>query len=359
MFASSLPILTASDAPSLNSQLCTYMKHPEELKTKFIELRARGVSYGRISEELGVSKPTLMQWGRAMAEEIADLQAAEREIVREKLLGNFEQWLGRQVHHFNRLDAEFGRRELKYSPTESVFRMMMTSRKVLERYFFEGDRPARRGVRTSSSAATDVSPASADSKRDEMVQPPAPEPSRNHNRNLNPPEARAVTNFPSPSGRGIEGEGQTSALGFLRAAAPDSEGRVPSSPQGETVQPVQSDAASSNAEPHNSNGDSPPGFQIAKPKSEIENPSTPTGDGARTEMPSPDIARPEGPSAEAQNPAKTLPFTSPQRQGSPLSHDEPFIESTVVSPIECLRSVLEKCLEAEASCRSALDCVSV
>src|SRR5688572_20463202 len=130
------------------------MKHPEELKTKFLELRAEGVSYGRIAEAIGVSKPTLIQWGKAMAEEIADLQSAERELVREKLLGNFEQWLGRQVHHFNRLDAEFGRREFKYSPTESVFRMMMASRKVLDRYFFDDPRPARRAPRTSEPASS-------------------------------------------------------------------------------------------------------------------------------------------------------------------------------------------------------------
>ena len=130
------------------------MQHPPELKTKFLELRARGLSYGQIAETIGVSKPTLIQWGKSMAEEIADLQAAERELVREKLLGNFEQWLGRQVHHFNRLDEEFGRREFKYSPTESVFRMMMASRKVLDRYFFDDDKPSRRGARTSSSATT-------------------------------------------------------------------------------------------------------------------------------------------------------------------------------------------------------------
>ena len=80
------------------------MQHPPELKTKFLELRARGIPYSRIAEELSVSKPTLIQWGKSRAEDIADLQAAERELVREKLLGNFEQWLGRQVHHFNRLD---------------------------------------------------------------------------------------------------------------------------------------------------------------------------------------------------------------------------------------------------------------
>ena len=129
------------------------MQHPPELKTKFLELRARGIPYSRIAEAIGVSKPTLIQWGKSMAEEIADLQAAEREFVHEKLLGNFEQWLGRQVHHFNRLDEEFGRREFKYSPTESVFRMMMASRKLLDRYFFDDDKPSGRGARTSSSVA--------------------------------------------------------------------------------------------------------------------------------------------------------------------------------------------------------------
>src|SRR5688500_16646390 len=100
------------------------MKHPEELKTKFLELRARGVSYSHIAEAIGVSKPTLIQWGKDMAEEMAGRQAAERELPRKNPLGNFEQWPARQVHHFNRLDEEFGRREFKYSPTESVFRMM-------------------------------------------------------------------------------------------------------------------------------------------------------------------------------------------------------------------------------------------
>jgi hypothetical protein len=130
------------------------MQHSPELKTKFLELRARGIPYSRIAEELSVSKPTLIQWGKSMAEEIADLQAAERELVREKLLGNFEQWLGRQVHHFNRLDEEFGRREFKYSPTESVFRMMMASRKLLDRYFFDDDKPSRRAPRTSEPASS-------------------------------------------------------------------------------------------------------------------------------------------------------------------------------------------------------------
>jgi hypothetical protein len=175
------------------------MKHSPELKTKFLELRAQGVSYGRIAEELGVSKPTLIQWGKAMAEEIADLQAAERELVRERLLGNFEQWLGREVHHFNRLDEEFGRREFKYSPTESVFRMMMASRKLLDRYFFEEDRPRSR--RSNGRAAAPRSTASQEANNN-----PKPESKSN--------DAQAArkgsTAVPSPGGEGQDEGGSVS-----------------------------------------------------------------------------------------------------------------------------------------------------
>ncbi|MCI0745797.1 MAG: hypothetical protein L0Y58_10370 [Verrucomicrobia subdivision 3 bacterium] len=116
--------------------------HTDETKTKFIELRSRRVPYERISEQLGVSKPTLIQWGRELAPLIQDLQAAHREAVKEKLLGNFHDWLERQVAHFNRLDQEFGRRKLEYSPTESVFRMMVTARRSLDKYLDEPDPPA-------------------------------------------------------------------------------------------------------------------------------------------------------------------------------------------------------------------------
>jgi hypothetical protein len=65
------------------------------------------------------------------------------------------------------------------------------------------------------------------------------------------------------------------------------------------------------------------------------------------------------PSAETQNPAFYPPFIHQNEGGSPSAPLDPnatpsldaetFIESTVVSPNECLRSVLEKCLQAEGA----------
>lgn len=62
---------------------------------------------------------------------------------------------------------------------------------------------------------------------------------------------------------------------------------------------------------------------------------------------------------ETQNPTKTQPFPHQKERGNPsapldpnvtpASDAEPFIESTVVSPNECMRSVLEKCLQAQSA----------
>lgn len=41
-------------------------------KEKFIELRANGNSYDKISQELTISKPTLIKWGREYHKEIAN-----------------------------------------------------------------------------------------------------------------------------------------------------------------------------------------------------------------------------------------------------------------------------------------------
>ena len=43
-----------------------------QTKEKFIELRARGLSFNKIAEEIEVSKPTLLKWSSEFSEEIAN-----------------------------------------------------------------------------------------------------------------------------------------------------------------------------------------------------------------------------------------------------------------------------------------------
>jgi transposase len=39
-------------------------------KEKFIELRARGLSFSKIAEEIGVSKPILIKWNSELRKEM-------------------------------------------------------------------------------------------------------------------------------------------------------------------------------------------------------------------------------------------------------------------------------------------------
>jgi intein-encoded DNA endonuclease-like protein len=44
-----------------------------QTKEKFIELRAQGFSFDKISREIGISKPTLIKWNQEYTQEISNL----------------------------------------------------------------------------------------------------------------------------------------------------------------------------------------------------------------------------------------------------------------------------------------------
>src|SRR5437016_14545852 len=45
--------------------------HPASTRQEFLRLRVQGLSFARISRQLGVSKPTLIAWSRQSRKEIA------------------------------------------------------------------------------------------------------------------------------------------------------------------------------------------------------------------------------------------------------------------------------------------------
>lgn len=54
-------------------------------RMRFIELRGAGLSFARIAAEIGVSKPTLVEWNRRYSAEITTLQSAEMDALLERL----------------------------------------------------------------------------------------------------------------------------------------------------------------------------------------------------------------------------------------------------------------------------------
>jgi transposase len=56
----------------------------EEQKSRFIHLRAKGLSYAKIAKELKVSTSTLTNWNQELLEEIAQAKAMELEALQEE-----------------------------------------------------------------------------------------------------------------------------------------------------------------------------------------------------------------------------------------------------------------------------------
>jgi len=54
-----------------------------EVKSKFVALRAKGLSFENIAKELNTSKSTLIEWSRLYFEEIRALRQLEDEILLE------------------------------------------------------------------------------------------------------------------------------------------------------------------------------------------------------------------------------------------------------------------------------------
>lgn len=94
-----------------------------EKRKRFVELRGRGVSYVKISEEIGVCKSTLINWSKEYRFEINNAKAMELEGIREEYL------LGRE-HRMQVLGTELGKvteeilkRDLSEVSTHQLFEM--------------------------------------------------------------------------------------------------------------------------------------------------------------------------------------------------------------------------------------------
>ncbi|MCB7162450.1 hypothetical protein LI071_17475 [Bacillus subtilis] len=94
-------------------------------KEQFVELRAKGVSYDEISKEIGVSKPTLIKWGRDLQLEISNRYALELELLQEKYYVSKKKRIELFGEQLVRLKEEMAMRDLSEIPTEKLYDMTM------------------------------------------------------------------------------------------------------------------------------------------------------------------------------------------------------------------------------------------
>ena len=92
------------------------MKDPEVID-QFVDLRAKGWSFGRIAAELNVHKNTLLAWSRKHEHRIQNLRALEIDALSERFKISTQPCLEALAEDIRRIREELARRDLKDIPT--------------------------------------------------------------------------------------------------------------------------------------------------------------------------------------------------------------------------------------------------
>jgi transposase len=78
---------------------------------KFILMRSKGMSYSKISDELKVSKPTLMKWGKKLFEEINNQKCLEVDELREEFYRDRVKRIKSISETLKKIELELGKRD--------------------------------------------------------------------------------------------------------------------------------------------------------------------------------------------------------------------------------------------------------
>lgn len=94
-------------------------------KYQFIELRAKGLSFHKISQELEVAKSTLIQWSKELELEIANLKAIEMEAIFEHYCMSKKARIELFGEQIAKIKNELRKRDFSDIPTEKLFDLLL------------------------------------------------------------------------------------------------------------------------------------------------------------------------------------------------------------------------------------------
>jgi len=103
---------------------------------KFIELRAKGLSYDKIAKELNVSKSTLIHWSKEFELEIINLRNIEYEALREKFMLNKEKKLEFSREIFDKLIENLRSRNFDEIPSDKLINLILS---LLDKLEYSGE----------------------------------------------------------------------------------------------------------------------------------------------------------------------------------------------------------------------------
>ena len=122
-------------------------------KQRFIELRAKGLSFDKIAKELKKSKPTLIDWSREFKEEIANLKALELEALQEEHYLSIKARLQSQAIIYNKLREEAESRDFSEIPTDKLLDLLFKQEKRLHDEHIEPQFRSAKEIETAKADA--------------------------------------------------------------------------------------------------------------------------------------------------------------------------------------------------------------
>ncbi len=83
----------------------------QDTKNKFVELRAKNWSFDRISKEINVSKPVLINWSQELSLEVANAKSLELDLLQEKFSLSVQHRLKLHGKMLEKLTVEMEKRD--------------------------------------------------------------------------------------------------------------------------------------------------------------------------------------------------------------------------------------------------------
>ncbi len=123
----------------------------EEQKHRFVALRAKGYSYARIAQELGVSKGTLIAWNGGLEVQIAKTRAVELEALQEEFFLLKEGRIRLIGEQLKAIQTEIGKRDLSKVNTDKLLELQLRYFGELKGEYVETGQGTRTGPKLNSS----------------------------------------------------------------------------------------------------------------------------------------------------------------------------------------------------------------
>jgi len=106
---------------------------PTEIKTKFVDLRAKGWSFDKIASELKVAKKTLLNWNQELKKEIEELKAIELKSLREQYYINQYQSIKTIGETLERINQEINQMDFSQIPPEKLLELKLKYMRELKK----------------------------------------------------------------------------------------------------------------------------------------------------------------------------------------------------------------------------------